>query len=111
VISSSTAKEVIARVYLFTSNTVYCWHLVKLCSWRCPIKLIVKMHHIGNYEEFSFIYSSLQCYSENEDCEEAVVEWIAAKHQETSDQETDEGDTTEHEGVRVQILVPICWQA
>jgi hypothetical protein len=24
VISSSTAKEVIARVYLFTSNTVYC---------------------------------------------------------------------------------------
>jgi hypothetical protein len=28
---------------------------------------------IGNYEEFSFINSSLQCHNENEDCEEAVV--------------------------------------
>jgi hypothetical protein len=29
---------------------------------------------IGNYEELSFINSSLQCCNENEDCEEAVVE-------------------------------------
>jgi hypothetical protein len=64
---------------------------------------------IGNYEEFSFINSSLQCCNENEDCEEAVVERIATKHQKTSEgQETGKDDTTEHEGVRVQILVPMC---
>jgi hypothetical protein len=63
---------------------------------------------IRNYEEFSFIKSSLQCCNENEDCEEAV-ERIATKHQKTSeDQETTKDGTTEHEGVRVQILVPIC---
>jgi hypothetical protein len=64
---------------------------------------------IGNYEEFSFINSSLQCCKENEDCEEAVVERIATKHQKTSeDQEAGKDDTTVHGGVRVQILVPIC---
>jgi hypothetical protein len=42
------------------------------------------VHHIANYE-FSGINSSLQCYNENEDCEEAVVEQIAAKHQKTSE--------------------------
>jgi hypothetical protein len=65
--------------------------------------------HIRNYEEFSIIYSSLQYYNENEDCEKTVVERIVAKHQNTSeDQETDKHGTTEHEGVRAQILVPIC---
>jgi hypothetical protein len=64
---------------------------------------------IGNYEEFSFINSSLQCCNENEDCDTAVVEFIARKHQKTSeDQETGKDDTTEHEEVRVHILVPIC---
>jgi hypothetical protein len=64
---------------------------------------------IGNYEEFSFINSSLKCHNENEDCDMAVFERIATKHQKTSeDQETGKDDTTEHEGVRVQILVPIC---
>jgi hypothetical protein len=63
----------------------------------------------GNYEEFSFINSSLRCCNENEDCEEAVVERIATKHQKTSeDQETGKDDATEHEGLGVQILVPIC---
>jgi hypothetical protein len=28
----------------------------------------------GNYGEFSFLNSSLQCCNENEDCEKAVVE-------------------------------------
>jgi hypothetical protein len=38
-----------------------------------------------------------------------VVDQIVEKHQKTSeDQETDKGDTIEHEGVRVQILGPIC---
>jgi hypothetical protein len=40
---------------------------------------ILEMHH-RNYEEFSCIDNSLQCYNENEDCEDAV-EQIAAKHQ------------------------------
>jgi hypothetical protein len=38
-----------------------------------------------NYKEISGINSSLQCYNENEDCEEAVVERIAAKQQKTSE--------------------------
>jgi hypothetical protein len=38
-----------------------------------------------------FIHNnSLQCYNENEDCEDANVEQIAAKHQKTSEyHETD----------------------
>jgi hypothetical protein len=58
--------------------------------------VILDMHHVGNYEEFLYINSSLQSYNENYECEEAIVEQIAAKHQETSeDQESDEDDTTE----------------
>jgi hypothetical protein len=55
------------------------------------------MHHVVNYEEFSCIDNSLQCYNENEDCEDATVEQIAAKQQKTSSeyQETDKDDTTE----------------
>jgi hypothetical protein len=44
--------------------------------------------------------TSLQCYNENEDCEDAIVEQIATKCQKTSEyQETDEDDTTERERV------------
>jgi uncharacterized membrane protein len=47
--------------------------------------------------------TSLQCYNENEDCEDAIVEQIATKHQKTSEhQETDEDDTTERERVTNQ---------
>jgi hypothetical protein len=57
--------------------------------------VMLEMHNVGNYEEFSCINNSLQCYLENEDCEEAAVEQTAVKHQKTSeDQETDEDDTT-----------------
>jgi hypothetical protein len=45
--------------------------------------VILEMHNVGNYEEFSCIDNSLQCYNENEDCEDAIVEQIAAKHQKT----------------------------
>jgi hypothetical protein len=38
---------------------------------------MLEMHHM----EVSFIYSSLQCCNENEDCEEGVAEWLAVKHQ------------------------------
>jgi hypothetical protein len=48
--------------------------------------------------EFSCIDNSLQCYNENEDCEDATVEKIALKHQKISEyQETNEDDTAEHE--------------
>jgi hypothetical protein len=57
------------------------------------------MHHVGNYDEFSCINSSLQCYNENEDCEDAIVEQIAAKHQKTSEYHD---DTTERERVANQ---------
>jgi hypothetical protein len=51
------------------------------------------MQDVGNYNEFSFIKNSLQCYSENEECEKAIV-----KHQNTSeDKEADEDNMTEHE--------------
>jgi hypothetical protein len=44
--------------------------------------VILEMQHIGNYD-VSCINNSLQCYNENEDCEDAVVEQIEAKHQNT----------------------------
>jgi hypothetical protein len=63
--------------------------------------VILEIHHVGNYEGFSCIDSSLQCYNEN--CEEEIVEQIAAKHQRTSEgQETDEDDTTGRERVTNQ---------
>jgi hypothetical protein len=54
--------------------------------------IILGMHQVRNYEEFSCTDNSLQCYNENEVCEEAVVEHIAAKHQKAPDQETDDDD-------------------
>jgi hypothetical protein len=59
-----------------------------------------EMHHVGDYEEFSCIGRSLQCYNEDADCGEASVKQIAAKYQKTSeDQATDEDDTTVNESV------------
>jgi hypothetical protein len=53
---------------------------------------------LPGYTLIESINNSLQCYNENEDCEEAIVEQIAAKHQKTSeDQETDEDDMTKRE--------------
>jgi hypothetical protein len=118
--SSSTAKEVSARIDLlqavqFTADS---WRRVSTktvqncfayCDFKCsdlemPDKadsendVILEMHHIENYEEFSCISNSLQCYNENKDCEDAVVEQIAAKHQKISEyQESDEDDMTERE--------------
>jgi hypothetical protein len=58
---------------------------------------------MGYYDEFSCIDISLQRYSENEDYEKTIVKQIAAKHQNTSeDQETNEDNTTEHERVTNQ---------
>jgi hypothetical protein len=68
------------------------------------VKLEINL--IGNCEEFSYMDSSVQCFNEYEDCEEVVVEQIAEKHWKTTEGQ-DTGDTTEHEGSRVQILFPV----
>jgi hypothetical protein len=39
---------------------------------------MLETHHL---EITKFMYSSFQCCNESEDCEEAIVERIAAKHQ------------------------------
>jgi hypothetical protein len=107
--SSSTAKEVSGRIDLLQTAQFIA------DSWRFRTALLtvdlnmylemphkadsknsmLEVHHVRYYEEFSCIDSSLQCYSEKEDCEEAVVVQIAVKHQQTSvDQKTDEDDMT-----------------
>jgi hypothetical protein len=58
----------------------------------------LETQHVGNDEQFSCTGGTLQCYNENEECEEATVEEIAAKHHKTSEgQETDQDDTTKRE--------------
>jgi hypothetical protein len=55
--------------------------------------------------EFSYIGSSLQCFNENENCEEVVIEQVAENHLKIAEgQEID--DITEHEGSKTQIVVP-----
>ncbi|XP_021923805.1 uncharacterized protein LOC110831757 isoform X2 [Zootermopsis nevadensis] len=61
---------------------------------------ILEMQHVRNYEEFACINNSFQCYKENEDYRDAIVEQIATKHQNTpDDQEGDEDDAPELERV------------
>jgi hypothetical protein len=72
-------------------------------TWRCWIRPIVKMASYWKCTTSEITKSSLQYYYENEDCEDAVVEQIAAKYQKTSEyQETDEDDTTKPEQVTNQ---------
>jgi hypothetical protein len=59
--------------------------------------------------EITESFHSSTAVNENEDCEEAVVGRILSKHQKTSeDREIGKDDTTEHQRLRVQVLVPIC---
>jgi hypothetical protein len=115
-ISSSTAREIRAWVNLlqalqFVANS---WReisskTIQNCFAHCGFKhssleiqnttdieneAIFDLQCVRNYEEFVCINNSLQCYNENEDCGDAVVEQVTATHQETSqNQETDEVDT------------------
>jgi hypothetical protein len=111
--SSSTANEVSARVDFlhavqFIANS---WQTVSTKTIQnrfsdCDFKhLDLEMPNKADSEndileilKFSCMHNSLQCYNENYDCEDVIVEQIAAKHQKTSkDQETDEDDTTKCE--------------
>jgi hypothetical protein len=78
------------------TNQEYNQNLLRLFGAPCRLLGTVSA-------KFSCIDNSLQCYNENEDCEDATVEQIAAKHQKTSEyQETDQDDTTERERVTNQ---------
>jgi hypothetical protein len=51
--------------------------VLKTQTLRCQISKIdgiLEIHQIGNYEHFSCIGNSLQCYNKNKDCDEAIVE-------------------------------------
>jgi hypothetical protein len=43
--------------------------------------VILETHHVGNYEEFWCIENCLQWYNENEDYEDAIIEWTEANNQ------------------------------
>ncbi|XP_067126959.1 tigger transposable element-derived protein 6-like [Centruroides vittatus] len=56
---------------------------------------ISELQHIISYKGFVYIDDDIQCYNENEDCEDENVEEILAKQQDISeDQESDEIDDT-----------------
>jgi hypothetical protein len=69
--------------------------MMKMTSyWKCTTSEITKSFQLS---------SGLECYNESKDCGEASVQQIAVKCQRTSeDQETEEGDMTEHEQVTKQ---------
>jgi hypothetical protein len=56
------------------------------------------------YEKFEGIDNNVECYNENEDCEDEIVESILSKHQdeELEGEESDEDDTSELERVTTQ---------
>jgi hypothetical protein len=59
---------------------------------------------VRNCEEFEGIDNNVECYNENEDCEDEMVESILSKHQddELEGMESDEDDTSELERVSTQ---------
>jgi hypothetical protein len=63
-----------------------------------------EVQKVRNYEEFEGIDNSVECYNENEDCEDEIVESILSKQQdeELEGEESDEDDTSELEGVTTQ---------
>jgi hypothetical protein len=60
-----------------------------------------EVQKVRNYEEFEGIDNNVECYNENEDCEDEIVESILSKHQdeELEGKESDEDDTSELEQV------------
>jgi hypothetical protein len=65
--------------------------------------VILEMHHLWKYEEFSCIDDSFQCYNGNEDYDEGTDEQIVTKHQKIlEDQGSNEDGPTESERVTNQ---------
>jgi hypothetical protein len=65
---------------------------------------IAEVQKVRNYEEFEGIDNIVECYNENEDCEDEIVESILSKYQdeELKGEESDEDDTSELERVTTQ---------
>ncbi|XP_051784514.1 tigger transposable element-derived protein 6-like [Erpetoichthys calabaricus] len=56
----------------------------------------LQVQSVENYEEFISIDDNIECYNENEDCDDVIVEEIAVKREETTDnQETDKANAHE----------------
>jgi hypothetical protein len=66
---------------------------------KSEYEAISEVQKVRNYEEFEGIDNNVECYNENEDCEDEIVESIPSKHQ---DEESDEDDTYELEQVTTQ---------
>ncbi|XP_072119240.1 tigger transposable element-derived protein 4-like [Mobula birostris] len=124
--SSATAKEVCARVNLLhaiqfvtdswreiSSKTIQ--NCFALCGFKhsgfemtemagSENETISVLEQVGNCEEFEGINNHLECYNENEDLEDAIVESIVSIHQgrKYEDEESDQDDTSEPELVTTQ---------
>jgi hypothetical protein len=102
-ISFSTAKEVNSKVNLlqavqFVANS---WReigskIIQNCFSHCGLKqsglemhetakseyeAIAEVQKVRNYEDFEGIDNNVECYNENEDCEDEIVESTLSKHQ------------------------------
>jgi hypothetical protein len=124
--SFSTAKEVSSKVNLFQAVQFVAdtWReigskSIQNCFSDCGLKLsglgmpetdkgeyeaFSEVQKVRNYEEFEGIDNHVECYNENQDCEDEIVESILSKHQdeELESEESDEDDTSELERVTTQ---------
>jgi hypothetical protein len=57
---------------------------------KSKYEAISEVQKVRNYEEFEGIDNNVECYNENEDCEDEIVTSILSKHQ---GEESDEDDT------------------
>jgi hypothetical protein len=116
--SFSTAKKVSSKVNLlqvvqFVADS---WReigskTIQNCFSHCDLKhsglempetakseyeAISEVQNVRNYEEFEGIDNNVECYNENEACEDETVEGILSKHQdeELEGEECDEDDTS-----------------
>jgi hypothetical protein len=71
---------------------------------KTEYEAISELQKFRNCEEFEGIDNNVECYNENEDCEDEIVESILSKHQdeELEGEESDEDDTSELERVTTQ---------
>ena len=63
---------------------------------KSECEAIWEVKKVRRYEEFEGIDNNVECYNENEDCEDEIVESIQSKHQdeEWEGEESDEDDTS-----------------
>jgi hypothetical protein len=124
--ASSAAKEVTARVDLLqatqftassrrnvsTKTIQNCFALVVLNThtWRCSVKSIVKMTSCWkcSSEITKIFHSSTAVFSVVMKMKIVRKRLLSELQRNTIRSETGKDDTTEQDGVRVQILVPIC---